>query len=211
MSYDILIGGDFCPSVECVESLQRHGANWVFNDVVQLIQSSRLFVANLEGPVTNKIQRAPKDGGHLKTDPNVMALLRDIGFDGFGLANNHSMDYGSAGLEDTLRAIEEHGMFHFGTRSTIHEKRSARFVNVDGKVVGLYAVAEKEFNSPGRAAMGVNILDPVLDAGVLKNAKKDADHVVVLYHGGLEYYPLPTPRQQQTCKFLVDCGADVVV
>lgn len=211
MRYDILIGGDFCPSAECVERLHRHGANWVFNDVVQLIQSSRLFVANLEGPATNKVQRAPKDGGHLKTDPNVMALLRDIGFDGFGLANNHSMDYGSSGLEDTLRAIEEHGMFHFGTRSSIHEKRSAQFVNVDGKVVGLYAVAEKEFNSPGRVAMGVNILDPVQDAGVLKNAKKDADHVVILYHGGLEYYPLPTPRQQQTCKFLVDCGADVVV
>ena len=58
MSYDILIGGDFARVLN--ESLQRHGANWVFNDVVQLIQSSRLFVANLEGPATNKVQRAPK-------------------------------------------------------------------------------------------------------------------------------------------------------
>ena len=46
---------------------------------------------------------------------------------------------------------------------------------------------------------------------VVEEAKKKADFVLVIVHGGSEHFQLPTPRMQATYRFFVDAGADAVV
>ena len=45
----------------------------------------------------------------------------------------------------------------------------------------------------------------------IKEAKGNADHVLVIVHGGYEHYQLPGPRMQETYRFFIDAGADAVV
>ena len=41
--------------------------------------------------------------------------------------------------------------------------------------------------------------------------RAQVEKVVVIYHGGNEYYPLPRPELKKTFHFLADIGADAVV
>jgi poly-gamma-glutamate synthesis protein (capsule biosynthesis protein) len=45
----------------------------------------------------------------------------------------------------------------------------------------------------------------------IQEAKKKADYVIVIAHGGREHYQLPTPQQRERFRFFVDSGADIVV
>ena len=45
----------------------------------------------------------------------------------------------------------------------------------------------------------------------IEEAKKKADFVVVIAHGGHEHYNLPSPRMKKWYRFFVDAGAHAVV
>ncbi len=37
------------------------------------------------------------------------------------------------------------------------------------------------------------------------------DKIIVILHGGIEYYPFPSPELQDKCHFLIEEGADIIV
>jgi poly-gamma-glutamate synthesis protein (capsule biosynthesis protein) len=73
------------------------------------------------------------------------------------------------------------------------------------------AVAEHEFNAAGPSSAGAHIFDPLVDLERIRQLKSACDYVIVLYHGGIEYHPYPSPLLQRTCRALVNSGADLVL
>jgi poly-gamma-glutamate synthesis protein (capsule biosynthesis protein) len=72
------------------------------------------------------------------------------------------------------------------------------------------AFAEHEFNAAYKNEPGANLLDLYTDFDQIKEFKKQVDYLIILYHGGIEYYEYPSPLLQKKCRKMIDSGADYV-
>lgn len=198
----ILFFGDLCP-LEGWDTLTLD-ESWL-----QLTQEAKLVSVNLECPLTTACRAIPKSGPSLKADSKAIRLLQQMNVRLCNLANNHILDYGSQGLEDTLRALEHAGIASIGISRQGVE--SDHIVEIAGKHIGFTSFAENEFSTLdgyNPRAMGMNAR---MQHACISRLKSQADLVIVQYHGGVELHPYPTPQQQDYARFLVEMGADVVI
>lgn len=210
-SRNILVFGDIFPNDDFLTCYEQFGVEAIFTNLIDVIQDSNYVIGNLECCVTIGKKSAPKDGSHLKARPDVLKAFSEVGFNGFNLANNHSMDCGTDGLIDTMNHLEHNNLAHFGTRQNIRAPKSVSYLMQDGLKIAVLSLAEKEFNAPTTTRIGVNLQDPLEDLELINTVKSEADYIVILYHGGLEYYPYPTPRLQKRCRSYITSGADIVL
>jgi poly-gamma-glutamate synthesis protein (capsule biosynthesis protein) len=107
-SVSIVAGGDVLLDRGVGRQIQKRGAAHVFSDIAPLLRGADLAFANLECPLARhakKIARPPA----FKADPKMGPALKSAGFDVLSLANNHALDCGRGGLQETLRAVEVRG------------------------------------------------------------------------------------------------------
>jgi Bacterial capsule synthesis protein PGA_cap len=145
-----------------------------------------------------------------RTPPSTANALAAAGFTVMNLANNHAYDYGQAGQDDTVAALEEAGLEHTGLVDDLPrvQKRPVR-VTVLG--FGFYSTAE-------------SLLDIPRAEELVEQADGWADVVVVTFHGGTEGRKAQrVPRGMETylgeqrgdlrafSHAVVDAGADLVV
>lgn len=127
--------------------------------------------------------------------PQAVDALRDLGFNLMSLANNHSWDLQSRGIENTLRKMTSAGIVHAGTGETLRDADAPAYLSTANGTVGLVAmasglIAPGAAATPGRA--GINELHfgrDGPDAGdqrrilqTIRDAKKHADIVIAYHH-----------------------------
>lgn len=211
MSINILITGDFCPINRIQDLVTKKSYGDIFNDFLDYSQNVDLAISNLECPLTHHNIPIRKSGPAIKGIPDGVNALKYAGFNLVTLANNHVLDYGSVGLIDTLDNCQKVGIDYVGAGRNLEEARKAKFYEIKGKRIAIYNVAENEFGNTYDDKPGGNPLDPVNNSYDIKDAKKHADYLFVIVHGGREHYQLPSPRVQQLYRFFIDNGADAVV
>jgi len=101
-SLRILIVGDFAPINRVAAMIKRRAYCGIFNDILPIVKSADIAVANLELPLVNEGIPAKKTGPHMRAIPESIRALKYAGFNLLTLANNHIMDYGAGGLISTL-------------------------------------------------------------------------------------------------------------
>lgn len=210
-SSSIIITGDIYPFGACEAPLVQGEIEQVFHDLLPHLQSADYVLGNLETPLTKLNTPILKDGANLKANPKTLNGLKKAGFRAFGLANNHILDYGDKGLLETMESLKREEIDFFGAGKDLGKARQPHIVTVGETTIGFLAVAEHEFtiattNTYG--AYGLNLPDNVRQIITLK---KQVDLVIILYHGGKEHYPYPTPNQQNISRFFVEMGADIVI
>jgi len=208
----ILFTGDFCPGTD-----PPIGSAWTGSgaDVQEpflraLTGSVDYSVANLECPLGTG-EGAAKSGPRLRADASWAEVLATSGIDAVSLANNHAMDQGESGLKSTIAAVTAAGIAHVGAGRDLDEASRPLLVTVRGRAVAILAYAEHEFGVARRGVAGVSPLAPETALRHIRAARETNDSVVVLVHGGNEEYALPRPGLRETCRFLIDCGADAVL
>lgn len=137
--------------------------------------------------------------------------LKYAGFNVVTLANNHIMDYGNAGLNSTLECCKEAGIAYVGVGANLEEARKPLYKDIKGQRLAIINFCENEWSTSQGEEAGTNPLNPIANFYQIKKAKSNADHVVVIVHGGHEHYPLPSPRMKETYCFFVDAGASTVI
>ena len=100
-------------------------------------RTSVLFYGNLELPLTSRGRPADKPVP-FRGPPEGAAALRAMGFDVLTLANNHALDYGAEGLEDTMQALASHHLSFVGAGMGVEALR-ADIRNVGGTQVAFIA------------------------------------------------------------------------
>ena len=169
-------------------------------------------VVNFEGVVDGD-RYAPivKDGPNLSMDGALSdVLVKNLDVDAFCLANNHIGDFGPVAASDTMNFLTEHQKEVFGLESR-RGVYTPLFKDISGLRIAFLAVCENEFGTSGDGVIGAS---GYVEADLLKsvsNAKKESGAVIVLFHGGVEYYPFPTPQMRKRYRNLIDAGADIVV
>ncbi len=134
------------------------------------------------------------------------------------MANNHGMDYGRAGLADSLAAARAAGMPVVGAGADEDAAFAAHVTTVKGQrvaVVGATQVLDDELAAAWTAGAGTPGLASAKDVArtvaAVRAARALADVVVVVLHWGTEQVACPTGAQTSLARALVDAGADVVV
>lgn len=208
---NILITGDFCPINRIEKLIDNENYGLIYNDFLSLIKDSDIAITNLECPLLDNGNKIEKTGPNIKASEKSINALTFAGFNIVTLANNHIMDFGVDGLNETLATLNKANIGYVGVGSDLNSARKPLFKNFNGINIAFINFCENEWSTSNSNKAGANPLSPVGNYKDIKAAKAKADYVLVIAHGGHEHYPLPSPRMQETYKFFVDAGADAVV
>lgn len=209
---NVLICGDFYPNDRVNDLLNLKKYNEIFSDYKFIIEAADYSIVNLEAPIVegNNIPTI-KLGPSLKCQNNVLDVLKYAGFSMITLANNHFYDYGDVGVNDTINYCKRLNIDFVGGGVNIQEAQQIVYKNIKEKKIAFINICENEFSIANEIHGGSNPLNPINNYCQIKKARQNADYVVLITHGGHEYYPLPSPRMKATFRFFVDAGANVVV
>ena len=207
----ILVAGDLCPRGRPEALLLAGRTQEVWGDVAVLTGVHDLNIVNLECPLTCSENPIVKVGPHLRSDPRCATGIRAGGFQVVTLANNHIMDMGEVGIQDTLSACQAAGLQTVGAGCDLSEATRSWAVTIRGLKVALLAFAEHEFSIASDSKAGVWPLDLIDNCHQLAEAREHADFVLVVLHGGNEGFNLPSPRLIKTCRFFAEAGAGAVI
>ena len=204
---NLLISGDFCITPDFLEK------NLFDPSVVELFNQSDYNIVNLECPITqdNANNKILKTGPHLCTDERICCHLKKININAVTLANNHLLDYGEKGLCDTLNTLQSQNISFVGGGKNIAEASKPLFIENNNLRIAVINFCENEWSIATNDCGGANPLDIVDNTNQIKEAKQKADFVIVIAHGGHEYYQLPSPRMVKQYRFFIDNGADAVI
>ncbi len=209
---EILIAGDLCPLERVADLIAAKQYASVCRSVKPVIEAANYSLVNLECPVVeHPAQPIPKCGPNLKTTREAVDMVACAGFKAVTLANNHILDYGEVGMDDTLAALEHYGVDHVGAGRSLSEAQSVLYKQINGNSVAFVNCCEHEFSIAGETTPGANPLDPVQQYYAIRDARAKANFVIVIVHGGHEYYQLPSPRMQDLYRYFIDLGADAVI
>jgi poly-gamma-glutamate capsule biosynthesis protein CapA/YwtB (metallophosphatase superfamily) len=204
--------GDVSPGRTMEMQLARFGPSYPWTGLRSLLASADLVVANLEGVLAT--QGRPMDKSYLiRAHPRWGQILTEGGFDVVSLANNHALDFGDAGLEETLDTLVALGVGTVGAGGTPEEAHRPAFRSVGGIQVAVLAYAAQRWDGsvdvPATHRIAWAYLEDV--QADVQAARDQADFLVVILHAGTEYSTEPSPDQVAVAHAAVDAGADLVV
>lgn len=208
----IIIGGDLVPTESNYKLFEEGDVkNLIGEELLEKLNNAEFTIFNLEVPLTDARHPITKCGPNLIAPAATITGLKAINPHFFGLANNHILDQGIEGLMSTVKALENAGIKYSGVGKNLDEAKKPFIKEIGGRRIGIYCCAEHEFSIATETEPGANPFDPLESLDHVEALKREADYVIVLYHGGKEHYRYPSPYLQKVCRRVVDKGADLVV
>ncbi|PIR63395.1 MAG: hypothetical protein CO156_02420 [Candidatus Pacebacteria bacterium CG_4_9_14_3_um_filter_40_12] len=184
------------------------GYDKLFEGFETLSQSADGFVANLEGPITDfdSISSGSAVGSSnnyiFTFSPEVVPVLKDLGFVLLNLGNNHILNFGAEGLAQTRATLNQAGLAHWGS------------VGGDSWLDDSFVEYEKN----GMKFLFVNYnqflwgdVDELLAELTRRKAALQPDFVVVYTHWGTEYQPIASEYYRALAGQFVAAGADIII
>lgn len=208
---NIVVGGDLCPIGINLPYFSDGDVQSIFNDLLVDFEKADLTIFNLECPLIDQKSPILKCGPVLGVESSSINGLKAAKIDVVNLANNHIMDHGPKGLINTIKVCADNGIATVGAGENLESARRILIRDVGGIRIGILGVAEHEFSIATNKSYGANPFDLIDYVRNLNNNKSKFDYLIVLFHGGNEYYPLPSPRVKNVCQFMVEMGANAVI
>ncbi|MFH1053118.1 MAG: CapA family protein [Candidatus Woesearchaeota archaeon] len=224
----ILFGGDVClsspqriPSGQnfeaVLELIRAQSGNqsmydYCFSDMASFFESADLVMVNLESPITESNDRLPKKF-NFKANPDYVNILSQSGIGIVTIANNHIMDFGARGLEDTVSLLDEEGISYIGADMNLSKARTPIISAVKSYTFGMLAYTSI---GPGQvfaaqSSAGAVRLDENYYVNDINAIRDSVDFVIVNVHWGHEGTHYPVDYQKMHARKMVDAGANVVI
>ena len=193
--------------------LDPRGFDAALSAVAPLIDGD-FVIANLEAPITLHDQALnPGKNYSYRAEPQAAGALSRAGIDALGLGNNHAMDMGLPGLEETMTLAGEKGMASFGAGRNLAEAERPLILRTDMGTVGVVALGEN-FGKAIKAAEtnpGTVVLSPAtVQRGYDLARAAGADWVVAYVHWG-DNYTDTNAEQRHWAQVMADAGYDLIV
>ncbi len=196
------------------EGATKHApSSKVFANFQKILHDKDLCIANLECPLTLKTDAVPGKCT-LSGAPGWAPVLKRAGFQIVSLANNHMMDFGPRGLQDTLDALNACGLRYVGAGNNIHEACAPVTLDIKGIKLSILARSMVHVSSPSYAddgTPGVAFFDLGETCDMLRVCRDTTDVVLLLLHWGIEEYFYPTPQQRTLARDLAEAGASAII
>ncbi|MCZ6837424.1 MAG: CapA family protein [Planctomycetota bacterium] len=206
--------------------LESEGYEYTLRGLAPLLDDAHHVVANFETTVTD-LPHTPLSGIktylHRANPAKTPTTLKAHHFTTLSLANNHSMDYGSSGLVDTLTSLDQHGLQYFG--AGLNESEAQRPIHFNLKVSDheIKVIVASGFESrttyrvkydfyAGPDKPGVNEWSiPKAKEHIRRLRQNAPEAFLIAYpHWGINY-AAHTEKQTSLAHALIDSGADLVI
>ena len=208
----IIVAGDFCDHGRTSTFIEKKEYSRLFDNIKSQINGADYSIVNFEFPIVKgKKEPISKNGPNLEGHPNSAEAIAYAGFKCCTLANNHILDQGVCCAMQTKEVLESQGIDTVGFGRDSVCASQVLYKNINGEKLAIINCCEHEFSIATRNSAGANGLNPIQQYYFIKEAKKKADYVLVIVHGGIEHFQLPSPRMKELYRFFVDSGADAVV
>ncbi len=190
---------------------EKYDFNSNYQFITPLISAADLALGDFEGTINPDrelvgypIFNAPQE---------VVATIKNAGYDAISLAHNHILDTGISGLRATKKIFNQAGLDVFGIKTTADDTLLIKEVN--GIKIALLGysygfnglealLSEEEYQ------YYLKDLDMAKVEREIKQAEKEADLTVVMPQAGVEYSLQPTEEQQTIYRQMIDFGADII-
>lgn len=172
---------------------ENYGADYFLQNVKDIFSTDDLTIANFEGTLTDSDEREDKTFA-FKAPASYASILTGGSVEAVNTANNHSHDYGDQSFDDTLAALDDAGIVHFGYDETA-------VMDVKGIKVGLVGIYELYDHLEREQQLKDNIAKVKADGAQL---------IVVIFHWGNETETVPDSNQTILGRIAIDEGADLV-
>jgi hypothetical protein len=177
------------------------------------LSNADLTLANFENPVLENAAYHP-EAPTFNGDLRLLPILAQGGIDGVTLANNHILDAGVPGLEETLGHLDAAGISYAGAGADLDATRQPMIFDLGGIQVGVLSyqgVPSYEWAWATETAPGTAPLQEDIVREDIERLRPEVDLLVVMPHWGIEYTAPPEPEQVQLAHAMVDAGADLIV
>ena len=178
---------------DCFEAVaQEKGYGWFFSGLTDLFATDDLTLINFEGTLTEETEKKEKKF-NFKGPEEYTDILTLGSVEAVTVANNHTLDYGTQGREDTIANLEGAGIVVSGNgKLGVFEKNGVK-VGMTGYCFP-YTDGKKDISKDVKALreMGCQI-------------------VIASFHWGSEYREDYTGEQRSIGRAAIKAGADIVV
>ena len=221
-SLSLSAGGDLM----AVDIITPENTPHLFDDIKDFYFDADLTCANLESTVFDgapigRNSAAVSEAARMNTSEAMLDrfLAGGLGINYFSTANNHSFDYGEAGLLATLDVLDRKECFHSGVNRTPEQQEDVLIVEKNGIKIAFLAYT---FDLNGHHCEKKHLVnevrfnDEVVDISLIrrhiKKAKeKNADLVIASCHWGWEFEMYPHQAIIDVAHLLADEGVDIIL
>jgi poly-gamma-glutamate capsule biosynthesis protein CapA/YwtB (metallophosphatase superfamily) len=185
---------------------RRVSFDYIWGDALRELNRSGvdLRIINLETAITSDGTPWPRKGIHYRMHPRNIACLSAARINGCALANNHTLDWGYAGLAETMRALDSAHIARAGAGQNAQEAARPAVLDAPGKgrvLLFSFGLASSGIPSEWSATdsrIGVNLLEDLSEESVarivnhMRQVQQPGDVVVASIHwGGNWGYDIP--------------------
>ncbi len=211
--YTILAAGDILLDNEIKKVVRLRGKDYPLEGIRDFLSSYDVVFANLETPITTRGRPVSDKPYVFAVSPAVAGILNSVKLDIVSIANNHLMDYGVEGMEDTIDYLDRWNIRYAGAGNNIAEARKPAVARFSETTLYFLAYCErppKEFfadtTKPGTSPF---ILENIVED--IRTYKTESSLVFVSLHWGIEQTSKPQSGQVYYARRIIDAGADAVI
>ena len=196
---DVTIGGDKRKGKSVFDKqleIEPSGLDFPFENTRDIFAADDMTIVNFEGTLTNTKSKT-KNTFSFAAPPEYVQVLTSGNVEAVSLENNHVMDHGEQGYEDTCQTLHGAGILYSGhlgssiyTTETGVDIGMLSYQTFNGKYPAIYEAIEGDIQT-------------LRDAG--------CELVIVSYHWGEEKDYVPNERQVPLGRATIDAGADLVI
>lgn len=203
MSLEIFIGAGAVLSAANADAFSSGAQSPLFSGLNAVWKAADARIFSLKTPLS-------EEGGACAPTAGAAGIAA-LSPTGVNLCTAQIASCGAEGIASTRAALKAKQVAFFGAGEDTDASDQPFFFVRHGVRVGVYAVCEKESASATERTAGANPLDLVNLSDRVREIKSNCDRLIVLYDGGEEHYPYPTPFEQKVCRKIAECGASLVI
>lgn len=202
-NYEILFGGDVMLGRYVETLISRNGKDYPFQNLKMLMEEYDSVVVNLEGPFVRDVRhrQTPNGGFSFSFKEDFVSILGQNNISIVNLANNHSLNQGEAGINDTYEILTENDVEYFGFPNGVDNKTLS--VNANGVNVHLIGFNLISENPPKK--------EMILDKINTVRKSEPNSILIVNFHFGNEYETTSSNSQKELTRGSIEAGADMII
>ncbi|MFA5871507.1 MAG: CapA family protein [Parcubacteria group bacterium] len=207
-SMKLLFVGDMMFDRYIRETADKRGGDYdyMFGQVKDLLASEDLVIGNLEGPITDKnsvsinTKLGESKNFNFTFAPSVAGVLTKNNIKLVNLGNNHILNQGEAGVQQTKKYLDEAGVQYFGDLETKAPIGALVSKNINGIKISFVSY---NYSIP-------DSIETALEN--IKAAKTQSNIVIICPHWGTEYkVGDPGNNIRNLAYQFIDAGADFII
>lgn len=172
-------------------------------------------VINEEFPFSTRGEKAPDKQYTFRVDPKYVGIIKEMGVDACGLANNHVLDFGKDALLDTFSTLNSASIQFNGAGNNYEEASRLITYEKGGVKIGIiscsHVIPVVSWNVKNQTPGVFTAYDNVDITNEIRKAKENCDLVFVMIHWGTEHTDVLTDYQRPMAHAMIDAGADCII